>query len=265
MDSEDAKVTGYHDQTDMGGLQEAFLTTHWSLVEHIQSEDDKDRVLIGLLLDRYWKPVYCYLRHKGHDNEEAKDLSQGFFHEVVLNRNLVQRADQAKGRFRTFLLHALDQYLLNEKRKQTTQKRSPKGKLVSLDISFPPTLPEAVLRLNPKDSYNYAWTASMLDQVLSEVKAKCLEDDLEVHWHVFQDKIAQPILEDTSPPSFADICEKYGIDEQKKAANMVTTVKRRLQKALNQYLRNTATSDDEMQEEFAEIVQFFSKSAQNSK
>ncbi len=105
----------------------------------------------------------------------------------------------------------------------------------------------------------------MLDQVLSEVKAKCLEDDLEVHWRVFQDKVAQPILEDTSPPSFADICEKYGIDEQKKAANLVTTVKRRLQKALNQYLRNTATTDDEMQEEFAEIVQFFSKSAQNSK
>lgn len=72
-------MTGYNDQTDMGGLREAFLTTHWSLVEHIQSEEDKDRVLIGLLLDRYWKPVYCYLRHKGFDNEEAKDLTQGFF------------------------------------------------------------------------------------------------------------------------------------------------------------------------------------------
>jgi RNA polymerase sigma-70 factor (ECF subfamily) len=249
----------------MGGLREAFLTTHWSLVEHIQSEDDKDRVLIGLLLDRYWKPVYCYLRHKGHDNEEAKDLTQGFFHEVVLNRNLIQRADQSKGRFRTFLLHALDQYLLNEKRRQATQKRSPRGRLVSFDIISPPALPEAVLMSHPEDSYNYAWTASMLDQVLSEVEAKCLEDDLEVHWLVFKDKIAEPILGDTPPPSFAYLCEKYGIDDQKKAANMVTTVKRCLQKALNQYLRNTATSDDEIHAEFAEIVQFFSKSAQNFK
>lgn len=258
-------MTGHHDQTDMGGLREAFLTTHWSLVENIQSDNDKDRVLIGLLLDRYWKPVYCYLRRKGYDNEEAKDLTQGFFHEVVLNRDLIQRADQSKGRFRTFLLHALDQYLLNEKRRQTTQKRSPKGKLISFEIVSPPVLPEAVSRLNPEDSYNYAWTASMLEQVLSEVEARCLEDDLEVYWRVFQDKIAQPILGDTSPPSFADICEKYGIDDQKKAANMVTTVKRRLQKALNQFLRNTATSDDEMHEEFAEIAQFFSKSAQNFK
>jgi len=258
-------VAGYHDQTDMGGVREAFLTTHWSLVEHIQSDDDKDRALIGLLLDRYWKPVYCYLRHKGNGNEEAKDLTQGFFHEVVLNKDLVQRVDQSKGRFRTFLLHALDQYLFNEKRKQATQKRSPKGKLVSFDIISPPALPEAVSELGPEDSYNYAWTVSMLDQVFFEVEARCLEDDLEAHWRVFQDKVVHPILRDTSPPSFADICEKYGIDDQKKAANMVTTVKRRLQKALKQYLRNTATSDNEIHEEFAEIVQFFSKSAQHFK
>jgi DNA-directed RNA polymerase specialized sigma24 family protein len=256
-------MPGYQDQTDMGGIREAFLTTHWSLVEHIQSDDDKDRALIGLLLDRYWKPVYCYLRHKGYGNEDAKDLTQGFFHEVVLNKDLVGRADQSKGRFRTFLLHALDQYLSNKKRKQTTQKRSPKGKLVSFDIIGPPSLPEAISRLNPEDSYNYAWTASMLEQVFSEVEARCLEDDLETHWRVFQDKVVQPILGDTPPPSFADICEKYGIDDQKKAANMITTVKRRLQKALKQYLRNTATSDDEIHEEFAEIVQFFSKSAQD--
>ena len=257
-------MTGYRDQTDMGGLREAFLTTHWSLVRHIQSEGDKDRVLIGLLLDRYWKPVYCFLRHKQYDNEQAKDLTQGFFHEVVLNQNLIQRADQTKGRFRTFLLHALDQYLLNEKRKQATQKRHPRGKLVSFDVIDPPALPEAVSRLNPEDSYNYAWTASMLDQVFSEVKAKCLEDGLEVHWRVFEDRIVQPILTESSPPSFADICRKYGIDDPKTAANMVTTVKRRVQKALNQFLRHTATSDDEMQKEFSEMVQFFSKSAQHS-
>jgi RNA polymerase sigma-70 factor (ECF subfamily) len=264
-DFEDTNVSGYHDQTDIGGVREAFLTTHWSLVEHIKSEDDKDRALIGLLLDRYWKPVYCFIRHKGYGNEDAKDLTQGFFHEVVLNKNLVVRADKTKGRFRTFLLHALDQYLLNEKRRHTTQKRSPKGKLVSFDVISPPDLPEAVSRLNPEDSYNYAWTVSMLDQVFSEVEARCLEDDLEAHWQIFQDKVVQPILGDTSPPSFADICEKYSIESEKKAANMVTTVKRRLQKALKQYLRNTATSDDEIHEEFAEIVQFFSKSAQDSR
>jgi RNA polymerase sigma-70 factor (ECF subfamily) len=249
----------------MGGLREAFLTTHWSLVENIQSGEDKDRVLIGLLLDRYWKPVYCFLRHKQYNNEEAKDLTQGFFHEVVLNRNLVQRADQTKGRFRTFLLHALDQYLLNEKRRQTTRKRKPKGNLVSLDVINPPQIPETISKSSPEDSFNYAWTASMLDQVLSEVEAKCMKDALDVHWGIFQAKVVEPILNNSSSPSFEELCEKYGINDQKKAANMLTTAKRRVRKALNQFLRNTATSDDELHEEFAELVQFFSKSAQNFK
>ena len=71
---------GYDDQTKMGGPREAFLTTQWSLIESIKAGEDQDKTLIGFLLEQYWKPVYCYLRRKGYDNEEAKDLTQGFFH-----------------------------------------------------------------------------------------------------------------------------------------------------------------------------------------
>jgi len=117
--------------------------------------------------------------------------------------------------------------------------------------------------LSPEDSYNYAWTAAMLDKILSEVETRCLEDDMEIHWRIFQDRIVQPILTDTEPPSFADTCEKCGIEDQKKASNMITTVKRRLQKALRDYLRIIATSEDEIYEEFSEIMQFFKKSAQD--
>jgi len=86
----------YSDQTGMGGTRQAFLTTQWSLIEDIQDGKDQDKALIGFLLRQYWKPVYCYLRCKGYGNEQAKDLTQGFFHEVVLNRDLVGRADQSR-------------------------------------------------------------------------------------------------------------------------------------------------------------------------
>ena len=125
----------FHDQTDMGGTREAFLTTHWSLIEGIKDGSDKDGALIGLLLRTYWKPAYCYLRHKGYDNERAKDLTQDFFHEVVLNRHLVGRADKDKGRFRAFLLYALNQYLINQDRDKRAQKRIPRGSLASLDMA----------------------------------------------------------------------------------------------------------------------------------
>ncbi len=99
---------GYEHHTDMGGTRERFLTTQWSLIENIKAGQDQDKLLIGFLLEEYWKPVYCYLRRNGHDNEQAKDLTQAFFHEVVLNKDLVGRADKAKGRFRSFLLHGIE-------------------------------------------------------------------------------------------------------------------------------------------------------------
>ncbi|MFH1882688.1 MAG: hypothetical protein ABIL62_08265 [Planctomycetota bacterium] len=253
-----------HDYTDMGGTGGAFLTTHWSLIENIQSSDDRNRDMIGLLLGRYWKPVYCYLRQKGYDNEQSKDLTQGFFHEIVLNLNLFQRTDQSKGRFRSFLLYALNQYLMNEKRRQTAQKNIPKDKIVSLDAIEEPVLPQSVMESSPEDSYNYAWVSALLDQVLSEVKHKCCEQVMETHWYVFRERVVEPMLNNAAPPSLRDICEKYGIESEKKASNMIVTVKRRFQAALKQYIRSTVASESQMDEELREIMKFLPKRAQHS-
>ena len=251
------------DYTDMGGAGGAFLTTHWSLIENVKKQPDQDRALIGLLLERYWKPVYCYLRRKGYDNEQAKDLTQGFFHEIVLNLNLFGRADQSKGRFRSFLLYALNQYLMNEKRRETAQKNIPRHKIVSLDATEQPVLPQNVIASSPEDSYNYAWVSALLDQVLSEVKRTCYEQGMETHWSIFSERVVQPMLNNAVPPSLKDICEKCGIESEKKASNMIITVKRRFQSTLKQYIRNTVASESQMAEELKEILKFLPKKAQH--
>jgi len=252
----------YHDQTSMGGTGGVFLTTHWSLIEESKSDDERSRALIGLLLERYWKPVYFYLRRKGLNNEEAKDLTQGFFHEIILNRDLIQRADQSKGRFRSFLLHALEQYLIDARHKQTAQKRIPKDKLVSLDIVEEPVFPHVHPDMTAEESYNYGWMSALLDRVLSDVEARCHEQDMSIHWNIFNDRIVQPILKQQTSPSLEDICEKYGISDRKKASNMTITVKRCFQAVLQEHVRNTVISDDQTREELQEIMQFFPKSAQ---
>jgi RNA polymerase sigma-70 factor (ECF subfamily) len=250
--------------TDMGGVGEAFLTTHWSIIENVgSSDDDKNRALIGLLLSKYWKPVYCYLRRKGHDNEQAKDLTQGFFHEVVLGRSLIQKADQSKGRFRSFLLIALNRYLITARTGQAAQKRIPKSKLVPLDIIDLPELRQAASELTPEDSYNYAWVSSMLEQVLAEVEAKCHQDGKTVHWHIFYDRILDPIMEKTEPPSMKEICRKYAVENEAKASNMMVTVKRRFQTVLRSHLRSLVVSEDQVEEELAEITRFLPKIAQD--
>jgi len=256
---------GLHDQTDMGGSAESFLTTHWSLIEGIQKQQDPDRALIGLLLERYWKPVYCYIRRKGHANEEAKDLTQGFFHEVVLNRQLVQRADPAKGRFRTFLLHVLKQYLIDQTRRQSTGRAIPKEKLVPLDIHDPPALPQIISELTPEDCFMYAWKSTVLDRVLTEVRDECIADGLETHWCVFHDRVLMPIFDESEPPSMTDVCQRYSIASESAASNMIITVKRRFQNVLRKQLRATVLCDGDADEELQDILRSWGIGAQDGR
>jgi DNA-directed RNA polymerase specialized sigma24 family protein len=254
---------GYQDQTDIGGVRDAFFTTHWSLIEGVKKHQDRDQVLIGLLIERYWKPVYCYLRRKGYQNEQAKDLTQSFFHEVVLNRRLVERADSAKGRFRSFLLHALGQFLISQKRKEGTRLRIPKEKLVPLDVIEPPELPQAVLEGTPEDCFIHSWKSTLLDQALSEVQSECRAQGIETHWNVFRDRVVQPIIEGNKPPSYQTMCNLYGIESESKLSNMIVTVKRRFKAALKRQLRATVLSEDDVTPELHEMLSLFRESAQD--
>jgi len=246
----------------MGGVRQKFLTTHWSMLEGIKKRGDKERNLIGLLLERYWKPVYCYLRRKGYDNEQAKDLTQGFFHEVVLDRDLIDRADPSKGSFRTLLLHALNHYLVDEQRKERARKRIPKDKLVPLDVADPPALPEIVDRFGPEETFNYAWKADLLERALSEVKESYIKQGMESHWHVFRDRLLKPLLENQQSLALKEICQKYGIENEATASHMLETVKRRFQSVLRKQVRQTVLTGQVVEDELKEILKFFEKKSE---
>jgi RNA polymerase sigma-70 factor (ECF subfamily) len=232
------------------------------LIEDVKASPDKNIALVGLLLETYWKPVYCYLRRKGRDNEQAKDLTQDFFHEVVLNRNLVGRADKDKGRFRSFLLYALNQYLINKDRDKRAQKRIPREKLASLDMMELPNLPESFSQASAEDSYNYAWLSALLERVISEVRIACSEHGMEIHWLLFKDHVLDPILGADEPTSLTELCDKYGIEDTKKASNMMMTVKRRFHKVLMEHVRKSVASEEQITEELEYLIKFLPKGAQ---
>lgn len=255
----------YADQTDMGGSRDAFLTTQWSLIENIQTGQDRDRTLIDFLLKQYWKPVYCYLRRKGYDNEQAKDLTQDFFHEVVLNKDMVGRADQTKGRFRSFLLFALNEYLVKQNIRERARKRIPKGKLVSLEVADAPTLPQSVERASAEESYHYAWLSALLERVLADIRAECHRQGMETHWVLFYQRVVGPIMNGQPPISLTDLSQEHGLSDTKKTSNMIVTVKRRFRATLMQHVRRTVLSGDQASEEIEELLQYLPKSAQHFK
>jgi RNA polymerase sigma-70 factor (ECF subfamily) len=91
-----------------------FVTTHWSVVLTAGGNDTtRARAALEQLCRNYWHPLYTYVRGTGHSREEAEDLTQEFFARL-LAQNSVARADPARGRFRSFLLASLKNFLANE-------------------------------------------------------------------------------------------------------------------------------------------------------
>ncbi|MHC4109503.1 MAG: hypothetical protein ACYSUY_00410 [Planctomycetota bacterium] len=247
------------DKTSMGGEESTFQTTDWSEIRNAKTFDETRRKeIVGSLLRKYWKPVYCYLRFKGYANEPAKDLTQGFFYEIVLGRELVQQADQAKGRFRTFLLIALSRYVTDVHRIATAKKRIPKDPVVQLEAIELPNLPTGQTEERPEQGFYYAWAADLLDEVLGRVRSEYCSTGRVIHWQVFQAKVLEPIFQNTKAPSLAEICTKYGVDSEDKASNLIVTVKRRFRTVLKRCLRHFVQSDSEVEEEFNELIKILS-------
>ena len=112
-----------------------FHTTHWSVVLAAGQADwpQAANALEGLCRT-YWYPLYAYARRRGYGPEDAQDLTQGFFARL-LEKNYVQQADRQRGKFRTFLLSALNHFLADEWDRARRLKRGGAQTFVSFDAA----------------------------------------------------------------------------------------------------------------------------------
>jgi RNA polymerase sigma-70 factor (ECF subfamily) len=248
----------------MHDTRDDFSTTHWTQILIVRAGDECERrQALERLCSRYWKPVYSYLRRKGYSPHDAEDLVQGFFHEIVVDRNLVEEADRARGRFRTFLLTALNRYLVSMHRRATARKRRPPKPLVSIHTSE--IEPSALTAdASPEKAFERAWAAVLLDHVLAELRKHCQANGQDLHWEVFAAKVLEPIFSGGAAPSLADICSRHGIPDETTASNMITTVKRSLQRTMHKYVRSQVDTEAEVANEIDYLVQLFSDSGTGS-
>jgi DNA-directed RNA polymerase specialized sigma24 family protein len=246
--------------TSMGGENESFQTTCWSEIHDAQLyKGSRRKEIINNLLTRYWKPVYCYLRHKGYDNDSAKDLTQAFFQEIVLGKDLVQQHDETKGRFRTFLLTALNRYIVSAHRAETTTERRPKKGIVSLESFDEASLPIPSEGMKPDEAFAYSWASLLLDEVLNEVEQECYREGKGTYWKVFRERVLKPIIEGTKPRPLAELCRQLGIRNETKASNMIVTLKRRFRAVMRNQLRCHVSSDEEANQEVCDLITILSK------
>jgi RNA polymerase sigma factor (sigma-70 family) len=149
------------------------VTTHWSAVAAAGRNDTpRAQAALEMLCQAYWYPLYAHVRRRGHSVEDAQDLTQEFFARV-LEGNWLARADQSKGRFRTFLLMALERFLANEWDKARALKRGGGRHPVPVQLETAETRygVEPPDERTPEQAFEYRWAVTLLDEVLKRLEA----------------------------------------------------------------------------------------------
>ena len=133
--------------------------------------DEKARKALAAFCEAYWPPLYTFLRRRGHSPGDAQDIVQGFF-EHLFQHNTLSRADQEKGRLRTFLLGSLQNFLLKERERMRALKRGGAHQFVSFDEQLPQAeaAMQATSHLGDVNSYDVAWASSIVTRAWKNVR-----------------------------------------------------------------------------------------------
>jgi len=130
------------------------------------------REALSGLCETYWYPLYAFVRRRGYSPEDAQDLTQEFFSQL-LTHNWVARADPRKGRFRSFLLMAMNRFLANERDKLHAQKRGGRMRFVPLALDTAETryCHEPADTGTPEQAFDREWALILLEGVLKHLRA----------------------------------------------------------------------------------------------
>lgn len=195
---------------EMAGAARHFLTTHWSVVVSAgRTESEEAFAALEKLCRTYWYPLFAYLRRRGYGEEQAKDLTQAFFAQVI-SRRYVADADPERGRFRTFLLTSLNHFLANEWDRGQAQRRGGGVEFVSLDVAREQEGPgiEPGHDLTPERIFEKRWAEAVLARVLEGLRAEF--DGATVKRF---DVLKRFLTEDKGASSYAEAAERLGMTE----------------------------------------------------
>ncbi|MCP4004120.1 MAG: sigma-70 family RNA polymerase sigma factor [bacterium] len=151
-----------------------FVTTHWSLVVAAADEQSEPaRSALAELCETYWYPLYAFARRTGANPDVARDLTQGFFVELLAKSYLAQ-ADRTRGRFRTFLLAAFRHFCSKERDKANALKRGSGQLPLSLDYDVGEKAYVAEPRdpMTPEDLYERRWALTLLGRVMEGTRVE---------------------------------------------------------------------------------------------
>jgi RNA polymerase sigma factor (sigma-70 family) len=228
----------------------AFTTTHWSIVLEAQGESPAAQEALEKLCRTYWRPIFAFLRRQGIPPEEAEDITQGFFAELLERRSL-SAVRKEKGRLRSFLLGGLKYFLANEDRRAMAVKRGKGQRPIPLEelragerIETEPADP-----MTPDQIYERRWALTILERVLSRLKDEYLAADNAALF----DSLKQLLPDEPGSPSQAEIAARLGMSENA-VRQAFYRFRQRYQTLLREEIANTVATPGDIEDELRHLI-----------
>ena len=240
------RVAGMSDQSGPRG----FATTRWTLVLAAGDRDSPDAdTALASLCEAYWPPVYAYIRRSGRDGDAARDLTQAFFAQV-LEKNFFGRAQRERGRFRTFLLSSVKNFLTNEWDRGQAAKRGAGRQPLSLEVddgerSYQIEIADDV---TPEHLYERRWALTVIGAAMARLERRFDEGGKQEMFTRLK-----PFLTGQGPRSYADLATELAVSEGSLRV-AVHRMRHQFAESLRETIAETVESDDEVEEELRYLL-----------
>jgi hypothetical protein len=245
--------TGKHPDNSPG----VFPTTRWTLVGRAGGADAIGGPGALAELVRAYAPALRahLLQEVGGDAHRADDLLQGFLADKVLEQRFIGQADSGRGRFRTFLLAALDRYVVDVHRHDSARKRSPPARPVDVN-DHRDTLPSP-RGATPAEVFDRAWANQVVEEVVAAMRGECQQAKRPDLWAVFELRYLNPATDGVEPESHESIARRLNLESAAQASNLLVTVKRMFTRLFRAVVSRYAADKDEVKEEVADLWRIF--------
>ena len=228
------------------------VTNHSAIVGARSDDQVVRRRAFDTILTSYWKPAYKYIRLKWHaDNEDAKDLTQGFFANAF-EKNHFARYDAGKASFQTFLRTCLDGFVANERKAGQRLKRG--GDMDHYQIDFVAAEHELALHastndLSPEDYFHREWVRWMFTLAVEALRRRCEESGRMAHFQLFE----RYDLSEDANVSYASLAKEFDLDSVT-VNNYLAAARRDFRRIVLEKLREITATDEEFRAEARSLL-----------
>ncbi|MFM9995578.1 MAG: RNA polymerase sigma factor [Phycisphaerales bacterium] len=234
----------------------AFRTTRPTLLDGLHTGDDAARRgALDQLIRIYWPPVYAYLRRSGRGRDESAELTQAFFADVALRRDLFGRAAAERGKMRTLIIGALKHYLIDVLRRQRA-RGGPALPIADLEREER-VVPDAAT-VPPDEAFDRRWALVVLEEAMARCREHFHATGKVGHWSVFEARVLAPSISNITPPPLAQLSASHGFRTPADAAAAVQVVKKRAAALLREVAGESACGPQDQDDEHRLVVAMLS-------